>query len=302
MESRSKTILEETSICFRSRTLALLLSCLILVSLAAPTTSAQSKPSRQLTLIHPDDQNFESLLANNYPGFQHFEAYQTVRSFLVLLRNDTANSARAYAIKWEIRGTDGLTHRLQNYYIQKHFLPVTERRPLVPGEVRLLAPFLNLSPDQYNVQYDYVAKLVASNTSFALFSPSKVSSVNTTVDAAIYDDGAYAGPDHFQLLLRYQCVRDAERDEANSVLQLMDANVPSEEIVQQLHQHTKDNFAVNTSHLDRATLYALYRGKEAQHLLGQHEHGGDTALRRRATAMAQHPRETLTPISQELSK
>lgn len=69
--------------------------------LSALAASRQSTSPRQLTLIHPDDPEFETLLNGNFPGLESLDGYAIFRPYLVLLRNDTSHIVRAYMMRWE---------------------------------------------------------------------------------------------------------------------------------------------------------------------------------------------------------
>jgi hypothetical protein len=299
MNRKRETFSRASMALFRSSAVLLRLSASLMICLGAFSAFAQSQATRSLTLITPEQPDFEAVLSSNFPGIQEFDAYQVVSPFLVVLRNDTSHPAEAYAIMWETRALDGHILRVQNQYIQKHSSPRTESRPFKPGEVRLLSAWFTLSPHQYNVQHDDIARLLSSMASSSkIISQHQFTSVTPTVDAVIYDDGGITGTDRFQLSLRYQCLRDAERDEATSVLQLMEANTPSQAIIDHLRQDAEQAHATKVSprRRDRASLYALYRGQEAKHFMAVHKVSGDRGLRQRAELGAQIPQKTLTPL------
>lgn len=261
---------------------------------------AQTPLSRLLTLIQPNNPNFDTVLNQNFPGLQQLAAYQNMRPFLLILQNGTSYPVEAYAVTWETRAPDGHIMRSQVSYIQKHYLPRTELRPLIPGETRLLSPYFNIGPAQYLVQHDTVGQLMASVTAHSpIVSQHLFTSVAAYIDSVIFADGAYTGPDHFQLVLRYQALRDAERDEANSILPLVESNAPAEQVQEALRQDAEKGLRVKTvpGHPDHDALYTLYRGRQAQQLITAYKSGGYSILQQRAEAMAHRPKKTLTPLS-----
>jgi hypothetical protein len=82
---------------------------LLFAALLAPHFAAaqQAAVSHQLTLIRPDDREFASLLAENFPRLEALQGYALYRPFLVLLRNDTPYAARAYSVQWLSRLSNG---------------------------------------------------------------------------------------------------------------------------------------------------------------------------------------------------
>jgi hypothetical protein len=269
---------------------------ILLVSGASLSAIAQTGASRQLTLKHPGDSDFDAILNARYPGFADLENYRAIRPFLVLMRNDTPHSAMSYAIKWTIQSADGMSHELENHYVQKYFGPATVRRALSPGELRLISPLFNLSPAEFSAGGSGLIQLLSTSSSHPPYSSTNISSITATVDAAIYEDGGAAGPDHFQLIKRYGSIRDAEHDEGASLLTILDSNAAAGEVVAFLQKDIATGQASKTSGGDRDSIYALHRGEEAQTLLALYQRSGIEALRQRATAMATHPRATLSRL------
>jgi hypothetical protein len=268
--------------------------------LVCSNASAQTPVSRLLTLIQPENPDFDTVLNQNFPDFQKFDAYQKIRPFLAILQNGTSYPVAAYSVVWETRAPDGHIMRSQIHYIQKQFLPRTELRPFRPGETRLVSPYFNIGTTQYLLQHDSIGQLITSLVSNSpIMSQHLFTSVAAYIDGTIFEDGSYTGPDHFKLVLRYQALRDAERDEANSILPLVEANAPASQIQNLLQQDADKGHTLRTvpGHPDRNTLYSLYRSREAQHLMIAYKNGGYTLLHRRTEAMANRPPKTLTPAS-----
>ncbi len=276
---------------------ALVLPFIVLLSIGlfSLNAQAQTRAIPQPTLIRPGDQEFEVLLHDKFPGIQRLETYRAVRPFLVFLRNNTPHQARAYTIEWEVRAPNGMITRLHTYYIQKHFLPVTERMPLVPGELRLISPLFNLSPSGYDLNRDNIFKIFETFAPYPPYSSVDIESIVSTVDGVIYEDGTFAGADHFQLLTRYQCIRSAERDEGAAVVKLMESTLSADDVISQLKKDAEEGMTANRVKGDYQSMYTLYKSKEAQNLLGRYERGGERALRERAFTMARYPRENVIP-------
>jgi hypothetical protein len=74
----------------------------------------------------------------------------------------------------------------------------------------------------------------------------------------------------------------------------MEANTPSQAILDHLRQEAEQALATKVSprRRDRVSLYALYRGQEAKHLMAVHKVSGDRGLRQRAELGAQIPQKT----------
>jgi hypothetical protein len=97
---------------------------------------AQSGSSHQLTLIHPDDTEFETLLNGNFPGFEMLDGFAIFRPYLVLLRNDTSHAVRVYKVAWERQSSSTGRPQPINSFIDKYDpAPSVERVALAPGEL-----------------------------------------------------------------------------------------------------------------------------------------------------------------------
>jgi hypothetical protein len=273
-----------------------ILLLLILVCIIPFSSSAQSAPLRQLTLIHPEDPDFDTLLNTNFPGLERLDGYSAFRPYLVLMRNDASQSARAYAVEWETRSSNGMIHRSVSHFIQKRNPAVTiDRQAFTPGELRLISPTFDVSPVEYTRQQNSIANLMSALSTHPPYSFVNTQSITASVDAAVFADGAYIGPDRNRLLLRYQCKRDAERDVAQALLQLLDAKAPVGDVLALLEHDAQAGRAANTSQADRDSVYALYRGREAQTFLTLYHRGGIESVMTRAWAVAQNPQEKIIP-------
>lgn len=279
----------------------------ILLCAAPTTTVAQSGASRQLTLIHPDDQGFDALLNDNFPGFEKLDGYAALRPFLVLLRNDTSHAASAYSLEWDLQTSSGNLNREFVSYIQRDHL-LAARFPFGPGELLLLSPNLAVNPTEYSLwNPGDQAKILSMRASHPPYSSPNIyaASITVVVDAVIYDDGGYAGADHFQLLTKYQAARDAERDEGASVVQLLDSNASIDDVVAALNADAQSGRAARIGLTTAPAVlyayeYALRRGEEAQWLLHVHKRGGGIeTLKNRATSMANYPREMISPLQSQ---
>lgn len=262
--------------------------------------SAQTvAPARQLTVIHPDDADFDLLMNKNFFTFDGLADYRAIRPFLILLRNDSAHSIRAYAIAWDIVSSNGAVNRFADEFVQRHQEPTARLRAFAPGEIRLVSALFDASPEEFQARLPGITKLLPGWTAHPPFSSTNIKSMSVRLDAIIYDDGTYTGPDRFLLLTKYQCIRAAERDLGESLLKLMDSKAPEGEILALLQQSAQAGLVANTSRRDRESICALYRGEEAQALLAVYTKGGMESLMTRAWALTQHRREELSRVSPE---
>ena len=275
---------------------------LLFCAIVSPSPSkAQTVPARQLTLIQPNDPGFDNLLTTNFPGLARLDGYDTYRPFLVLLRNDTQNTVRAYMLQWEARSLNGEPFRLQDLIERYDPAPASERVALAPGALRLVSDHFDVSPKEYQSlhQHNWVAAMMAQAGANPRYASADPNSVVPAVDAAVFDDGLCVGPDHQQIFMRYQREMDAEHDMADAILRLLDQKAPETDVVAFLKAEADASARANQSQSGSALAYAFYRGRQAQTLLTLHRRGGIESVMTRAWRVQQHPRQKLvTPPPQ----
>ncbi|MGB2644097.1 MAG: hypothetical protein WBG02_07005 [Candidatus Acidiferrum sp.] len=272
------------------------LLALVLVSrFAVAQTRPQSAPPRQLTVIHPDDAEFDSMLESNFPGVDRLDGYSTVRPYLVLLKNDSSRTVRAYKVAWETQLSTGGSRRSASFVERYDSGLASQRAAMVPGELRLVSESFDAGRDEYQSQdrHSWVATMMSKMQTRARYSSTDTQSITASVDAAIFDDGACVGPDHYQLFIKYQREIDAEQDMAKEILRLFDDKASETEVVAFLKGETDAAAAANASLSGSAFHYAFYRGRQAQTLLTLYRRGGIENVVKRAWLVTQHPQQTL---------
>ena len=285
----------------RSLRLAVLFSSIVgaLVCPALAIAFPQAAASHKLTLIQPRDAEFDQLLRDNFPGFDGLDGYAVFRPFLAILRNDTQQAATAYVVAWDVH-SPGMANAIRAEFVQRDRVAATAAA-FRPGELRLLSGLFNLSPAEWKKREWAIAKFMPDWVSRPPYTSTNVVSVDASVDAAIFEDGGYTGRDQFRLLMRYQCIRQAERDVSESVLKLMDAKTPPEQIVATLSQDVEAGHAAGpaTSRGDTNATCALYRGEEAENLLSEYRKSGEESMVVRAWSKVNRPKEIIRRLPQD---
>lgn len=173
----------------------------VLAAASALSSGARPRPQaeapRQLTLVQPGDSQFDALLNQYYPGLANqLAAYQTpVRRYLVLLQNQTAHWARAYSVEWTFQSAlgGGAPQQQHRNYIQGESGTEVDRDALAPGQVRLVSMTFDISPSQYR---RYSGGFLGMLSNVAGRQIGGGLPVSAAMDAVVYDDGGYTGPDH----------------------------------------------------------------------------------------------------------
>lgn len=198
---------------FQRLILALLLSSgLSCVGLCQDTPAMPSK----LIALSAIDPTFDAQVEHSYPGLTHREQYEAVRPFLVLLTSNSALTAKAYAISWQVDTSGGARHHLSTFFVRSHFAVPSADHSIRPGDIRLVSPVFNLSPSEYAQHPDFEGQY--PSTMYPHFSSSMI--VQSALDGVVYSDGTFAGPNQTQILQLYRCYRNAEHDEALAILEM----------------------------------------------------------------------------------
>jgi len=260
---------------------------------------AQSGSSHQLTLIHPDDPEFEALLNGNFPGLERSNGFAIFRPYLVLLRNDTSHAVRVYKVAWKRQSASVRSPQPINSFIEKYDpAPAVERVALAPGELHLVSPVFDVSPKEYQSthQHNSVVTRMSSEQSHPPYSLTDTQSITPFVDA-VFDDGLCVGADHYQVFERYQSELDAERDMAQELLRLLDAKPSESDVMAFLKGEYDASVGATTSQSGSASIYAFYRGRQAQELLTLCRPGRIENVMTRAWRVTQHRQQKLSPVS-----
>jgi len=269
---------------------------LFMVCMIPVRTPAQAGASRQLTLIHPDDPEFETLLNSNFPGLERLDGFAIFRPYLVLLRNDTSHAVRMYMMAWERQSSSIPRPQPINVFLERYDPnPVVARVALAPGELRLVAPGIDVSPKEWqsNHSHNAVVTTMSTRQTHPPYSLTDTQSVTPFVDA-VFDDGLCVGADRHQVFERYQRELDAERDLAQELFRLLDAKTPEPDVVAFL---TAESDAGAASIQGESA--AFYRGRHAQTLLTLYRRGGVATVMTRAWIVTQHRPLKLSRISQQ---
>jgi hypothetical protein len=205
---------------------------LLLCFMLAPSALAQQHGALQfrvrqtapesLTLIRPSDPIFDGMLDSYFPGLSDEAGYRTsIKPFLVIVENDTALPAVAYAVTWTVHYGSGPVCSPRAVYVNR---PLMERRSttyISPGEVRLVSPMFNVSPQEY-VHSPSFARWYPAIDFFVRWAAGSTS-VDVAMDGVVYADGTFIGPDRTRVLERYVMARFAARDEALAALNRIDS-------------------------------------------------------------------------------
>lgn len=229
------------------------------IALVVRQTAASS-----LTLISPTNAAFDSTLASYFPGLAEEESYQqAIRPYLVIARNDGSLTAMAYSIKWTAHYTDGFVRPLRAIFITRPLMYKPAVTSIPPGDLRLISPLFNVTSQEYQANSEFSEEYPASHFPYS----QGLASVDVDVDGVVYADGSFIGPNKTHIAERCAAAQFAARDEARSVLNLIQSStVPQSVLAQQLQQAFNQAIQREVS-VHQENLLARYvsaRGESAQ--------------------------------------
>lgn len=220
--------------------------------------------SQSLTLIKPTNPDFESMLDTYFPGISLEAGYQqAIRPFLVIVRNDTALPAVAYAITWTAHYKGGWVEPLRVMFVNRPLMFRPAMTYVPPGGIRLISPLFNMTPRKYQGHSGF-AKIYPADR---FPSSNKLDQVDVDMDGVVYTKGTFIGPDKTHVLQRYVMARFAERDEAIAALNLIQSSTAlplmvAQQLQQKLNQEIQWRILAHQSTL--LSRYVRARGQSAE--------------------------------------
>jgi hypothetical protein len=214
---------------------------------------AKQTATQSLTLIKPSDPLVDGMLAEFYPGLSDAPGYQTsLQPFLVMVRNDTAVTAVAYAIAWTEHYADGSLKSVSAVFVNRPF--TSGMKFLPPSRMLLISPTFNLTLNQYEQQRRGLALYPAESYPW---SPG-LTSVDVDVDGVEYSDGTFIGPDKTGVLQCFMMARFAARDEALATLEYIQSSSATPFMIPAQLEQTFDKESQFGQHAYKDTLLAIY--------------------------------------------
>jgi hypothetical protein len=265
----------------------------------AASVCAQSPPrspaaqARNVDLVCSSQPDFEASIDVNYPELRQSDGFEGVKPFIALLRNNSEHGIKAFVVKWVIVGPAG--HKYE--FTRMPWAGPGTSDPLTgdqviwkPGELRLVSPSFDWSVSRQ--PHESRAKLLSDMSKGRLgVDPASVLSIDIWVDAVVYDDGFFSGPDKGNFYDRYEREQKGEQEEGAFALSLLELNLSDDEIVQRLSTDIEKSRERNET--DPASLEDAARGKEARMLLAVFNRKGRSGLKTISLLITNHARTLL---------
>ena len=214
---------------------------------------AADRVSSSLTVVTPSEGDFDALLNDYFPGISGMANFESVRPYLLLIRNDTALPAVAYAVRWDVAYAGDGTQTWENYYALRP-LDQEPNVALPAGGVRLLSPDFNVTPRQDLAMGDFAERYS--------YPRPPVAKMSASVEGVVYRGEKYSGPKGPEVWLRFVAGKLAARDEAVSVVSLLKSGTTLPDLFSTLKlQILRGSWLHGTDAMD---VYVYARGNSAQ--------------------------------------
>jgi hypothetical protein len=223
---------------------------------------------RNIELTTSNQPDFGTAVDVDYPGVRNMDGFSAIAPVLAILRNVSGHGIKAYVVRWEVIGARGSSqvHNLIPWADAGAREPLSgEEIVLKPGESRLVSPRFNWNVSPFEVQ-NKPDLLRALATGPLATEAAQARRIDISIDAVVYDDNVFSGPDKGDFYDRYECERNGEQDEGKAVLSLIDDNVTDDEVRMRLASDIEQG--LESEGTDRESLLEASRGREAKRLLG----------------------------------
>jgi hypothetical protein len=197
---------------------------------------SSQEPARNIELLRWNQPNFEERLNENYRETGTVQSFEAAKPFVALLRNDSSHGINAFVVRWTIIEGNGRKYELtQHPWVGAGAGGTLTGEKVVwrPHEVRLISPWFDWTPSSDAASRSKV--LEALSRGRLNNSAESVLSVDIWLDAVVYDDGIFAGPDKGNFFDRYECQQKGELNEGAFALSLLELGLSDDEIIARLN-------------------------------------------------------------------
>jgi hypothetical protein len=209
-----------------------------------------------LAVVPVSDPSSEAAINRLFPGLLHDGGFQQLRPLAFFVTNVSRKSVRAFSSHWTVTTASGeyettIMHyfhrrtgrKMMHWGIKGNRTRFTGRVPIIKaGATRLLTPYFNWSATYYKDHGlpDWASLLRRRARPEINLSELKKpdSRVTMTVVAAITHDHIAVGPESQALARVFSVTRNAEHDEALSILQRFQSGDTAEQIAGLLRKHS----------------------------------------------------------------
>lgn len=219
-----------------------------LLSSLAPTPSGEA-PLRLRDLLHvvpAGSSVFEERLEKHYPGLLSLPGFEVARPLTLLIRNRSNRAAIAVSAEWSVRYPvgDEKLYRYAAFFRPTKLIkaPRSGQYPVIkPGRLCVFSPFFCWTPARFKsvARPNVVLAALRQEPTKNQISHEITSavSIKRRLDAAIFEPQLLVGTDRGELGSFFTIARNAERDEAASLLDELGASSSQSSLHDLILQH-----------------------------------------------------------------
>ncbi len=269
---------------------------------AVVLSGAMASAQRQLTVIVPQSPEFDQVLRRDFPGLEDVAGFAGVRERILLVCNESKYDGVAFSVWMEqpapnaryVMSQGGMRYMHRDLASDDRL----EGRIMHPGDEFLYGGFAQTTPADYAVHKAAVLRDITMT-----FEPQQSKEqVKYSLDAVIFADGGYMGPDRSHLLIYYRAYRNAERDLGAETVKMLDGGASATDGAAWLkHELETDEKTMNLSPTHNPqeiyrNEYLNYRFQIVQGLQWELQQSGVAALLAEAEKYMKLPAVKIVPI------
>ena len=210
---------------------------------ANPVIGSATGGARSVSLIPSSDPAFDAALKRLFPGLAGQAGFQTIKPLTFLVQHAGGPGVRGFSATVAITNASGLHETSLFCYSQttSKSLMSAQRHVLRKKKLRLVSPFFNWLPGDYtkvSADLDWDG-LFSQNTlrKLVLQQAKTATDMRVQLDAAVFADWKIVGPNKSNLARHLAIRRNAEHDEAVSMLRAVRAGATRSQLAAKLRQH-----------------------------------------------------------------
>jgi hypothetical protein len=213
-----------------------------------------------VTLTVPSDPEFEKRIELSLQQNSRSDAVHAVKGISALLQNSSKKVIVGYALRWRFTHPDGTSTLRRVTYVQpgalldaghaKHPSNVARSTTIAPGESRLISEVSSLGANSQTHLGEDLRVLQRVDEINALVSRS--SEVTVAVDAILFDDGSFAGPDETHFIENFVRSFDSVQEFYRHLIELNDFGKTEREIMEWVSKQNTGKTSSSQSEFERA--------------------------------------------------
>lgn len=215
---------------------------------STPVAISQGKglaaAGRLLSVASVLDPEFGAHADSLFPGLRQNLNFQLIAPSSIIATNTSGPAIKAVSVRWAIVNRAAGYNTSSFHYVQSGAgtLVSGNKSILSPGETRLITPFFTLSTQEgvsgFEFKWNRLDAKECEYFKFIVRETQGSTRVNSEIDAVVYGDWTLAGPDSSSLGDHLRIRRNAEHDEAVSILKAIAKDPTDQAIADTLNQHT----------------------------------------------------------------